>query len=97
MKKHSYYYREKLKMCNRYHVKLKNVQILKKNYKFNKAFRQKLMIKRYNVNKTYNYNKLKKFCMFTGRIRFIIKTQKMSRMTFREMVTYGFLSGYFKK
>ena len=55
------------------------------------------MIKRYNVNKTYNYNKLKKFCMFTGRIRFIIKTQKMSRMTFREMVTYGFLSGYFKK
>ena len=84
-------------MCNRYHVKLKNVQILKKNYKFNKTFRQKLMIKRYNVNKTYNYNKLKKFCMFTGRIRFIIKTQKMSRMTFREMVTYGFLSGYFKK
>lgn len=97
MKKHSYYYREKLKLCTKYYIKLKNVQILKKNYKFNNTFKQKLIIKKYNINKNYNYNKLKKFCVLTGRLRFIVKTQKMSRMTFREMVTYGFLSGYFKK
>ena len=97
MKKHSYYYKDKIKICVKFNIKLKNVQILKKNYKLNKTFKQKIIIKSFNINKTYNINKLKKFRVFTGRLRFIIKNQKMSRMTFRENVSYGLLSGYFKK
>ena len=97
MKKHSYYYRDKLKIATKSYVKLKNIQILKKNYLFNKNFKQKLIIKAFNINKSYNYNKLKKFCVFTGRLRFIIKNQKMSRMTFRDNVSKCLLAGYFKK
>ena len=97
MKKHKFYYRDKTKKCVKYYIKLKIINIIKKNYKLNKTIRQKIMIKSFNLNKNFNLNKLKKYCYFTGRLRFIINKNKVSRVTMRELVSNGYFSGFFKK
>lgn len=97
MKKHIYYYRDKTKICTKKYFKLKYLAIFKNSFKINNTLRQSTMIKSYNINKDFNLSKLKKYCIFSGRLRFIIKNQKVSRMFFRELVSKGLITGIFKK
>lgn len=97
MKKHKYYYRDKTKICIKNFIKMRTLYVLKKNFKISNTLRQKIMLKSFNVNKLFNLNKLKKYCTITGRLRFIIKNHKMSRIVLRELTSKGLISGMFKK
>lgn len=97
MKKHIYYYRDKTTICTKKFFKLKYYKIFKNSFNSKNSIRQSIMIKAFKTNKNFNLNKLKKYCIFSGRMRFIIKNQKVSRMFFRELVSKGSISGIFKK
>ena len=97
MKKHIYYYRDKTKLCTKKFFKLKYLGIFKNSFKINNTIRQSVMIKSFKINKNFNLSKLKKYCIFSGRLRFVIKNQKVSRMFFRELVSQGLIAGVFKR
>lgn len=97
MKKHIYFYRDKTKICVYNYFRLKNMRLLKKNFKFNNTLRQRIIIKNFRINSKFNLNKLKKYCILTGRLRFIIKNKKYSRMVLRELTSKGYIFGMFKK
>ena len=54
------------------------------------------MLKLYRYNQFFNLNKLKKYCIVTGRLRFIINKHKFSRIIFREYTAKGYIAGYYK-
>ena len=97
MKKHIYYYRDKTKLCIKNFLTLKNLNSMKKNFKLKNSIRQKVILKSFKVNKNFNLSKLKKYCIYTGKLRFIIKNQKASIISFRELASKGKISGVFKK
>jgi ribosomal protein S14 len=48
------------------------------------------------LNKEFNFNKLKKFCLLTGRLRYVLNQTKFSRMIFRELSSFGKIFGVMK-
>lgn len=97
MKKHSFYYRDKTKnSCNNL-LYLKNFKLIKKNFNIKNTIRQKTILKCYQKNNRLNIIKLKKYCILTGRLRFIISKYKYNRINFRELVSKNYLPGMYKK
>jgi ribosomal protein S14 len=96
MKKHKYYYREKINIVVKPLFKKFLLKAIKYNVRLSKSLRQRAMNKLINLSIAFNLNKLKKFCISTGRLRFIVKNSKYSRMVFREYASLGFLLGYMK-
>ena len=96
MKKHIYYYRDIT-----IHIKKKFLlghvlRFIKKNYYLNKTLKQRLLIKTFKINQYFNTSKLKKYCIVTGRLRFVISKYKFSRIVFRELASRGHITGVFK-
>lgn len=97
MKKHIYYYRNKLKLISKNLLFPKNYRVLKKNVKLKNSLRQKVIFSSYNKNFKINLNNIKKFCIFTGRLRSIVHNSKLNRLNFRELACLGQIPGVFKK
>ena len=51
----------------------------------------------YDKYRLLNLNKLKLFCLITGRTRFVLKYFKLSRMSIKENLTQGYGVGFYKK
>jgi ribosomal protein S14 len=96
MKKHKYYYREKLKYCFKISFKSRFLLFIRNNQFLDYTFRQRSMNRLIELNKPFNFNKLKKFCIFTGRLRYIMNQTKLSRMVFRELSSKGYVFGVTK-
>jgi small subunit ribosomal protein S14 len=96
MKKHKYYFREKLKYCVKISLKKQLLLFIRNNTFLNGSLRQRSLNKLTEINKIFNLNKLKKFCIFTGRLRYVINQTKFSRMIFRELASRGCLCGVMK-
>ncbi len=97
MKKHSFYYKNKTKICCKNLVYVKNFKILKKNFKIKNTLRQKIILKLYTKYNRINIMMIRKYCIFTGRLRFVTAGFKYNRLNFRELVSNNYISGMFKK
>lgn len=60
------------------------------------VYRQKSLFWLSNKNKTQNISKMKKYCIYTGRVRFILKNLNISRMSLKYLITSSFLVGFRK-
>jgi ribosomal protein S14 len=96
MKKHKYYYKEKIKYCVKNSLKKQLLLFIRNNTFLNSSLRQRSMNKLTELNGSFNLNKLKKFCIFTGRLRYVINQTKFSRMIFRELTSRGSICGVMK-
>ncbi len=48
-------------------------------------------------NSKINCNNIRKYCVFTGRLRSLVTLSKFNRLNFRELVSKGQVPGVFKK
>jgi small subunit ribosomal protein S14 len=96
MKKHIYYYRDKTEIVKKKILQQHILKFIKKNYYIQNTLKQRLMLKTFKINQKFNFNKLKKYCLLTGRLRFIISKNKFSRIVFRELASFGQITGVFK-
>jgi ribosomal protein S14 len=96
MKKHKYYYREKIKYCCRYSFKNLLLLYIRNNKFLTNSIRQRSMNKLITQNSFFNVNKLKKFCIISGRMRYILNETKFSRMIFKELCARGSIFGIMK-
>jgi ribosomal protein S14 len=71
-------------------IYLKNNKII--NYSLRQYILNILYIK-YSIN---NYNRLKMFCLFTGKNKSIMKLFKISKMCIIENMSQGFITGFYK-
>ena len=97
MKKHIFFYKLKTKKI----VKNNNLDryplmYLKNNRTINYHLRQHVINILSDKYRVHNYNKLKMFCLFTGRTKSIMKIFKISRMCIIENMSLGFITGFFK-
>lgn len=97
MKKHIYYFRSKLYLIGKNLIFVNNYNILKKNMKLNKSIRQKVIFNSYSKSIKINKTNIRKFCIFTGRLRSTVHDSKVNRLNFRELVSKGLVPGVFKK
>lgn len=97
MKKHKHYFKVKTKIVLKKLLGLKVYKIIKKNSYIGKSVKQRSLLKSFRISQAFNLSKLRKFCIITGKLRFIINNQKFSRSTFREYCSFGFISGVYKK
>jgi len=97
MKKHRYFYRNKLKKIYKNLVFVKNYNSLKKNILIKNTIRQKVIFNSFKKSFKINKNNIKKFCIFTGRLRSIVNNSKMNRLNFRELASNNNLPGVYKK
>jgi len=96
MKKHKFYYRDRINYSLKNFFILILLKSMRNNVLFTKSFRQRCANSLINFNNFFNINKLKKFCILTGRLRFVINQTKFSRMIFRELTSRGILFGVMK-
>lgn len=97
MKKHKHYFKFKTKIVLSRLLGFKFHKIMKKNKFISKSLKQRSMLKSFRNSQVFNLSKLKKFCIITGKLRFIINKQKFSRSVFREYCSFGLISGIYKK
>lgn len=97
MKKHKHYFKFKTKIVLKRLLKFKFYKIVKKNIFIMKSVKQRSMLKSFRSSQIFNMSKLKKFCIVTGKLRFVINNQKFSRSIFREYCSFGLISGIYKK
>lgn len=97
MKKHKHYFKVKTKIVLKRLLKLKMYKIIKKNVFISKSLKQRSLLKSFRISQVFNISKLKKFCIITGKLRFVINNQKFSRSVFREYCSFGLISGIYKK
>jgi len=97
VKKHKHYFKFKIKIVLKRLLKFKFYKIIKKNRFINKSLKQRAMLRSFRSSQIFNVSKLKKFCIITGKLRFIISKQKFSRSVFREFCSFGLISGIYKK
>jgi ribosomal protein S14 len=99
MKRHKFYFKKKiLNICKKdnyihnWHILrfLKNTEIC--NFYLRQYIITKLDCK-YRLN---NFNKLKIFCLITGKTQGVMKKFKLSRMSLIENLTKGSITGFFK-
>ena len=84
MLKHKYYFRDKAPVPYKNIIKLKVLKIIRTNKIKQKSIRQHLMLSVFKKNQFFNFNKMKKYCIISGRLRFVIYKQKFSRIIFKE-------------
>lgn len=97
MKKHRYFYRDKLYKISKNLIFAKNYNILKKNVNIKSSIRQKVIFVSFTKSFKINKNNIKKFCLLTGRLRSMAKNSKLNRLNFRELVSNNSLPGIYKK
>ena len=97
MLKHKYYFREKIKHPYKNILKLKVLKTVQSGLKNQNTLKQHLMLSLFKKNQYFNLNKIKKYCLITGRLRFVIYKQKFSRIIFREYTSQGLITGVFKR
>lgn len=95
MKKHIYYYRSKLYLLEKNYLSHKNFKVLKKNIRLKNSIRQKVIFNSFKKNFKINKNNVRKFCMFTGRLRSMVGGTKLNRLTFIELASKSYLCGIF--
>lgn len=78
-------------------LKLKALKIVQAGLKNQNTLKQHLMLSLFKKNQLFNLNKMKKYCIITGRLRFVIYKQKFSRIIFREYASFGLITGVFKR
>ena len=97
MKKHKHYFKSKIKIVTKKLLKFKVYKFTKNNIFLNTSLKQRIMLKSFKTSQYFNINKIKKYCIITGKLRFIINNQKFSRSVFREFCSFGLVSGIYKK
>lgn len=96
MKKHKYRYYRFYKILFLREIKKNSLKYLRLNTFFNLELRQKALII-LNMHFNFkNYNKLKLFCLLTGRTRYVLKKFKISRLAFKKIINLGYNCGYFR-
>lgn len=96
MKRHKYYYKEKIKICMTIKYKHQILLYLRNNFYTSLELKQKVFNCLIVKSKKYSFTKLKNFCIYTGRLRFILGNTKMSRITFKEFAAKGNIIGIIK-
>lgn len=98
MKKHKYRYTSNhYRGLIRKELKKNALKYLRFNTLLNKKLRQKsymLLVINFGF---LNLNKLKIFCLLTGRTRYVLKKFKISRLAFKKVINLGYNCGYYKK
>lgn len=97
MKKHKHYFKSKIKIVTKKLLKFRIYKFIKGNVFLSSSVKQRIMLKSFRSSQQFNINKIKKYCIITGKLRFIINNQKFSRSIFREFCSFGLISGVYKK
>jgi ribosomal protein S14 len=72
------------------------LRFIKNNENCNFYLRQYIITKLDYKYKLENFNKLKLFCLVTGKTHGIMSDFKLSRMTLIENLSVGFITGFYK-
>lgn len=97
MKKFKYKFYLNYKFLIKSELKKNVLNFLKKNFLLNLKIRQKSTLLLNKNFKKNNKNKIKLFCLFTGRTKFVLKKIKISRLFFKKYSNRGYQIGIFKK
>lgn len=97
MKKHKYRYHKYFNKLIKKELKKNVLKYLRFNTMINTKIRQKgyiLLVINFNF---FNFNKLKIFCLLTGRTHYVLKKFKISRLAFKKIINLGYNCGYYRK
>jgi ribosomal protein S14 len=99
MRRHKFYFENKINEINKkksYIYGWYSLKFIKNNEIINFYTRQYITTKLHYKYRLYNLNKLKLFCVVTGRTKGVMKNFKLSRMSFIESVGRGEITGFYK-
>jgi len=78
-------------------MRLNCLLFIRNNFFIPTIMKQRCMLKIIKISKKFSLTYLKKFCIITGRVRFILSQTSFSRITFKELASSGLLLGVFAK
>jgi len=96
MKRHTYYFKQKLKSSLVLHFDNLFLKFLQYRSDTPETLKQRSLNILDKKLKKRSFVRLKKFCIRTGRLRFLIHQSPYSRITFREMARDGYSFGLYK-
>ena len=88
--------KNKIKKINRGEISLTILSYIKSNTSIPFIYRQTSMLLLSKLHKNNNFSRIARFCVISGRSRFILKNLNFSRMFLKELISTGFLSGFYK-
>jgi hypothetical protein len=96
MKRHKYYYRKKIEQFIKNSTQRRVLVSLKNNSLLNYHLRQYITNKLNCKYKSNNFNRLKIFCLVTGKTRSVMSSFKVNKMVVLEDISEGMFSGFYK-
>jgi hypothetical protein len=96
MKRHKYYYKKKIEEFIKNNTQRKVLISLKNNSLLNYHLRQHIISKLHIKYKFNNFNRLKIFCLVTGKTRSVMGRFKINKMVVLEDISEGMFAGFYK-
>lgn len=96
MKKHKYKYPNHYRLLIKKELKRNALKYLRFNVFLNNQLRQKAYLLLIINFSFLNFNRLKIYCLSTGRTRYVLKKFKVSRLAFKKIINFGYNCGYFR-
>ena len=72
------------------------LSFIRSNTSLPKIYRQQALIISSKKFKNLNFSKIPRFCLLTGKTRFILKNLHFSRMFLKKFMSTGYLCGFYK-
>ena len=96
MNRHKYYYKRKIEQFIKNNIHRRVLVSLKNNSLLNYYLRQHITQKLHKKYKFNNFNRLKIFCLLTGKTRSVMSRFKVNKMVVLEDVSEGMFVGFYK-
>lgn len=96
MKKHKHRYPKYFSLLDKRELKRNVLKYMRFNIFLNNQLRQKAYLVLIINFSFLNFNRLKIYCLSTGRTNYVLKKFKVSRLAFKKIINLGYNCGYFR-